>query len=387
MNGAEISTNRSTSGSLRIAMIGMRGLPADLPEGGGGERETEAKAVRLAQRGHRMTVYCRWHYNRHPISPYRSVDLVSLPSIPTKSLGTLSHTLLATLHVVFRNTADIVSYHGMGNALFLPLVRLSSKKSVVYMDGVDWERPKWGKLARAVLKIAAWLAFHTADVIYIDNRASQQTFAKLFGREPLVITLGADLWDPPGNGLLSDFGLEPEKYILFVGWLRQDKGVHLLIEAYKSLDTAMPLVIVGDNPDDSRYVRLLKEMSDDRIRFLGFVYGQAARQLFANCYVYVQPSVMEGNSPALMSAMACGRCVVVNGIDQNTETIGDAGVAFAPNDVANLREVLAALIQDPNRVKALGHKAQQRIEQVYNWEVVVDQLEQMYLGLAHSRNR
>lgn len=378
------TATHGASKSLRLAFIGMRGLPSDLPKAGGGERETEAKATRLATRGHRVVVYCRWYYNRHPVSPYQGVNLVSLPSIPAKNLDTLSHTLLATLHVIFRNTADIISYHGVGNAVFLPLVKLGGKKSVVYMDGVDWERPKWNKLMRAGLKLGAWLAFRMADVVYVDNYASRRTFAKLFDRKPLVITLAADLWDPPGCELLSNFGLEGKQYILFVGLLGPDKGVHLLVEAYKDLQTTMPLVIIGDNPHESEYVRRLKEMADPRVRFLGYVYGEAARQLFANCYVYVQPSVMEGNSPALMSAMACSRCVVVNGIEQNLETIGDAGVAFAPGDIANLREILVTLIQDPARVNALGRKARQRIEEVYDWEVVVDHLEEMYNGLANS---
>lgn len=368
--------------SLRLAFIGSNGLPADLPKGGGGERETEAKAVRLAQRAHVVTVYCRWHYNRHPATPYCGVNMISLPSVPTKSLDTLSHSLFSTLHVLFRNTADIVSYHGMGNAVLLPLIKLGRKKSVVYMDGVDWDRPKWGKLAKFILKLGAGMAYRMADVVYVDNRVSQRIFAQLFGCESLVITLAADLWEPPGNDLLQGFGLNSEQYILFVGVLRPDKGVHLLIEAYRGLSTTMPLVIIGDNPQEPKYVQHLKNMSDSRVRFLGYAYGQAARQLFANCYLYVQPSVIEGNSPALMSAMACGRCVVVNGIEQNLETIGDAGAAFAPNDVNSLRDTLATLIHDPARVRALGNQARQRIEQHYNWESVVDQLEHMYKKIA-----
>jgi glycosyltransferase involved in cell wall biosynthesis len=163
--------------------------------------------------------------------------------------------------------------------------------------------------------------------------------------------------------------------------LRPDKGVDLLIEAYKSLETEMPLVIVGDNPDGPEYVQLLKKQADGRVRFLGFVYGQAARQLFSNCYLYVQPSVMEGNSPALMSAMACGRCVVVNGIEQNLETIGHAGLAFSPGDVGGLRKLLAELVADSGKVRAYGQKARQRIEDVYNWDVVVSKLEQVYFQL------
>lgn len=370
--------------ALRIAMIGMRGLPADLPKAGGGERETEAKAVRLAERGHEVTVYCRWHYNRYPPSPYRGVRLVSLPSLPAKSLDTLSHGVLATLHVIFRDTADIVSYHGMGNGILLPLAKLGGKRTVVYMDGLDWERPKWNRLARSVLRLGARLAFRMADAVYVDNRASKQAFAALFGREPEVITLAAERWDPPGHDQLAAYDLEPGRYLLFVGMLQPDKGVHHLIEAYETLDTALPLVIVGDNPQDPAYVRSLKAMAGDRVRFPGFVYGHAARQLFANCSLYVQPSIMEGNSPALMSAMACGRCVVISGIPQNIETAGDAGVAFAPGDPADLRRVLAALLADPARMRDLGARARERMERCYNWDAVVDQLERLYLDVAEA---
>lgn len=372
---------------LRLAFVGMKGLPPDLERAGGGERETDAKARRLAQRGHEVTVYCRWNYSRNPPNPYHGVRLISLPALPRPGLEMLSHTPLATLHALITNSADIISYHGMGNGLFLPLVKLGGKSSVVYMDGIDWERPKWGRIARLLLKWGAGAAFRWADEVYVDNYASQRQFARVFGRTPRVITLAADIWDPPGSELLADMGLSPENYILFVGMLRPDKGVHLLIEAYAELDTTVPLVIVGDNPDDLNYVQSLKDNSDRRVKFLGYQYGVAARQLFANCLIYVQPSVMEGNSPALMSAMACGRCVVVNGIEQNLETIGDAGVACAPNDIADLRAALAQLIEDPAYARVLGHKARQRIEQVYDWEVVVDQLEQMYAELDRSSRR
>lgn len=367
-----------TKRARRLVFIGMRGLPADLPKAGGGERETEGKTTRLAERGHDVTVYCRWHYNRSPETPFRGVNLVSLPSIPTKTLDTVTHTFLASLHAIIFNKGEIINLHGMGNALFLPLIKLARKKSVVYMDGVDWDRPKWGKLASLSLRISAYLAFRLADKVYVDNIASQQIFKKLFKREADVITLAADLWENPGSDALETYGLEPDRYILFVGLLRQDKGVHLLIEAYNRLETNVPLVIVGANPEDPQYVNRLKSMANENVRFPGFVYGQDARQLFANCLVYVQPSLMEGNSPALMSAMSCSRCVVVNGIPQNIETVGDAGLVFDAGSVEHLAEILSDLLADPQRITDFGLKARQRIETVFNWENVVDQLEDLF---------
>jgi glycosyltransferase involved in cell wall biosynthesis len=163
-----------------------------------------------------------------------------------------------------------------------------------------------------------------------------------------------------------------------VGLLKPDKGVHVLVDAYEGLDTDLPLVIVGDSPDGGIYVQQLKSTQDRRIRFLGYVYGKAAQQLFANCYIYVQPSLMEGNSPALMSAMACGRCVVVSDIEQNLETIGTAGVAFRCGDPQSLRQTLAGLLNASERVNSLGRQARERIDTTYNWDIVVNELERLY---------
>jgi glycosyltransferase involved in cell wall biosynthesis len=370
---------------LRLAFIGMRGLPPDLPGAGGGERETDAKARRLAARGHAVTVYCRWPYVRRPPQPYHGVRLISLPAIPRAGLEMLTHTPLATFHALLTGAADVISYHGMGNALFLPLVKLAGKRAVVYMDGIDWERPKWGRLARRLLRWGAGAAFRWADAVYVDNVASQAEFQRYFGARPQVITLAAELWEAPGTECLAELGLTPNRYLLFVGMLRPDKGVDLLLRAYGELETDTPLVIVGENPDDPAYAQSLRELADSRVRFLGFRYGETARQLFAHCLIYVQPSLVEGNSPALMSAMACGRPVAVNGIPQNRETIGEAGLACAAGDATDLRRVLADLLADPQQRAELGAAARRRIETHYSWEAVVDQLEQLYRNVAAGR--
>ncbi len=379
-----MAKQRTPTTKPTLTFIGMKGLPPDLPGAGGGERETDAKTRRLAERGYDVSVYCRWNYIGKSPEPYHGIKLISLPSMHQPGLEMLSHSLLASLHLLIRNSVDIVNYHGMGNGLFVPLVKLFGKRTVVYMDGIDWERPKWGKGARLLLKWGAAAAFRWSDAVYVDNAASQERFAQLFGRTPELITLGAELWSAPGDDQLAQFGLTANNYLLFVGMLRPDKGVHLLVEAYAKLETDVPLVIVGDNPDDPAYVRRLKEQGGDRVKFLGYQYGSTAQQLFANCLIYVQPSVMEGNSPALMSAMACQRCVVVNGIEQNRETIGDAGIAFDPGNTDDLQRVLAELLRDRAQIEQYGEKARRRIETVYNWERVIDTVEQEYQKLFNG---
>lgn len=366
---------------LRLAIIGMHGLPADLPKAGGGERVTEEQASRLVLCGYEVTVYCRWHYNRRPVTPFKGIRLVSLPSIATKSLDMLTHSLVATLHVGLANTADVIIYHGMGAGIFVPLAKLMGKKTVVGMDGVDWERPKWGRLARWVLRLGAKASFKWADAIHVDNAVAQRRFGELFGRSPDLITLAVEPCGDPGSDRLAEFGLEPGRYVLFVGLLKPDKGVHVLVEAYTHVDTSLPLVIVGDSPDPGDYVKRLKSTTDGRVRFLGYMYGSDAQQLFANCMLYVQPSLMEGNSPALMTAMACGRCVVVSDIEQNVETVDDTGATFVSEDPESLAEVITELINNPQEAERLGEMARSRVATVYNWDKVIDQLDRLYRKL------
>lgn len=364
-------------------MIGIRGIPADLPMGAGGERVAEAEAVRLVERGHRVTVYCRWEYNR-TMASYLGVKLISLPSVATKNLGTMSHSLLATLHVLVFSTADIIHFQGMGNGLFVPLAKLGRKHTFVHMDGVDWERPKWGWLAQRMLKLGARIAVRFADEIAVDNQVAQDEFLRIFGKRPDLITLGVEPPISRAPDLVRRYGLEPEQYMLFVGKLVPDKGLEVLIHGYRGLATNVPLVIVGDNPQDPSYVDALRELADTRVLFLGFVYGEAVQALFANCLAYIQPSHMEGRSPALMTAMSYGRCVVVNGIDQNRETIGDAGIAFRAGDSAALANALERVLRDRPGAVHLGQRAALRVRDAYNWEAIIDQLETTYRRIASS---
>ncbi len=363
---------------LRVAVIGLRGLPADRPKAGGGERAIEEWFSRLALRGYDSIVYCRWHYNRRPPTQYRGIRLVSLPSIPTKSLDTLSHSLLATLHVALAGTADIIQYGGMGTGLLAPLGKLCRKKVVVALDGIDWDRPKWGPIARFALRLGARTAFRWADAVHVDNALAQRQFDGLFGRSPELITLAAETPDDPGSDALVRFGVKPHEYVLFVGLLKPDKGVHVLLEAYRRVQTELHLVIVGDSPDAGDYAQRLRSMSDGRVRFLGYVYGSDVQQLFANCLLYVQPSLMEGNSPALMTAMGYGRAVVTSDIEQNAETVGEAGATFVSGDAISLAQVLTQLICDAQEVERLGGLARERIATVYSWDRSTDRLDHLY---------
>src|SRR5262249_49567779 len=151
-----------------------------------------------------------------------------------------------------------------------------------------------------------------------------------YGSEPPYIPYGSEIIPTPPGEVLARYGLEPGKYVLFVGRLVPENCAHHLVEAFRALDTELKCVIVGDAPYAATYQAQLRWLAgnDPRIVFTGYVFGQGYQELGSNAAIFVETSSVGGTHPALVEAMAFGNCVVVNGTPENLETIDGAGLAY-----------------------------------------------------------
>jgi glycosyltransferase involved in cell wall biosynthesis len=220
-----------------------------------------------------------------------------------------------------------------------------------------------------------------ADHLIIDNQPSIAYFAREFGyRKGTYIPYGADREKPTGTGYVASLGLEPGRYVLFVGALVPDKGPDLLIDAYAKLETDLPLVVVGSSPFAPEYRARLREAAarDARVRMLGYVYDEPYRELLANAYAYVHPLRSDGTSPALLQAMGYGSCIVINSLPEALSAVGDTALPFAHNDVDDLAWKLAQVIGDPALAADLGRRALERAEREYDWDAVAQQHKDVY---------
>lgn len=353
-------------------MLGLKGIPALY---GGVERHVEELARRLAGRGHEVTVYCRRHYTPAH-AEVAGVRLRRLRSVNTKHLDAWTHTLLATADVLGRRF-DILHYHALGPATFILLPRALGKRVVVTVHGLDWRREKWGPLAAAYLRAGELVAARAAHEVIVVSRELERHFAARWGRQVTYIPNAVTPSFTPNPDVLRKYGLERGKYILTVGRLVPEKGLHLLIEVYGGFATDMPLVVVGDDPT-GKYLAQLKRTADDRVKFLGYIYGPPLAALFAGCYLYVHPSTLEGLSIALLEAMSYGAGVLASDIAPNREALADAGFYFRAGDVASLREVLGGLLSRPDAVRAKGQAAKERAGALYSWEEVARRTEAVY---------
>lgn len=365
------------SGRLRIAMLGMRGVPANY---GGLEKVAEEVGTRLAERGHQVTAYCRTHNAPTHEASYRGVARVELPSFRQKHLDTPTHTAAATLHALTR-ASDVVHVFGVGNAAWLPPLNVGGRATVISVDGMDWRRRKWGFIARTLLERSSQLALRAAGACITDSREVARWYAARYGREPHYIAHGVDMRECAGRAALQAYGLEERGYVLFVGRVTPEKGVHHLIEAFRDIATDKALVIVGDGSSDVEYWKSLhlRAAGHRNVRLLGPVYGEAVRELFANAYVYVQPSEVEGTAVSLVEAMGAGSCVLVSDIAENVETVGDAGVTFdISRPVESLRERLSELLAAPSIVAQHRRRTLAYAREHFSWERVTDAHEALY---------
>lgn len=363
---------------MRIAILGTRGIPASY---GGFETFAEQLSTRLAARGHEVTVYCRSHYVSPRQLEYRGVRLQVLPTIRHKYLDTIVHTFLSALHAAGRRY-DAALVCNAANAPFLPILRLAGTPVAINVDGLEHKRRKWNWLARRYYLLAERLATVLPNETVTDARVIQDYYLAQYNRPTTMIAYGAEVARTPDRAAVKQWGVEPQRYVLYVSRLEPENNAHLVIEAFKRVKTAHKLVVVGDAPYAHEYINELRASArrDRRIIFTSFVFGDAYRALQQNAYCYVHATEVGGTHPALLEAMGYGNCVLTLNTPENLEVVGEAGIPYA--NAAELTTQLQRVLRDGSLVNAYRQRAQRRVREHYDWDGVVNHYEQLFAKLA-----
>jgi glycosyltransferase involved in cell wall biosynthesis len=368
--------------TMRIAMLGTRGIPASYS---GFETYVEELGARLVARGHQVTVYCRSHHITYPQPWYRGMRLVKLPTVRNKYLETIVHTALSCLHVL-PQPVDLVLMCIAGNGPLAIVPRLAGKKVVLNVDGLDWQREKWPGLAKRYIQGAEYLATRLPHVVVTDSRTVARYYHRRFGAHTEYIAYGATPRAVPPGATLARLGLEPGRYILYVGRLVPENCAHHLVAAFARLQTDMKCVIVGDAPYMADYIAALKARAGANVVFPGYVFGDGYWELNSNAYAYAFTSAASGTHPALLEAMACGNCVVAQAAPTNLETGGDAVILYDGQlGGADLARQLQRIIDAPELARDYGERAARRIATCFNWDRITDQYEALFAQLLGER--
>lgn len=367
---------------MKIAILGTRGIPANY---GGFETFTENLSIRLAERGHKVTVYGRSGYIKTNEKYFKGVRLRLFPTIISKYIDTPLNTMLTTTHALFQSY-DVLLYCNAANAIYTVLPRVFGEKVALNVDGLEWKRAKWGPFGKSVYKISEFLATLLPDSVVTDAREVQRYYQKKFGKNSTWIPYGAPEARIESMDILNQFGLKKQQYILYVSRLEPENNAHAVIRAFERVKTNKKLMIVGDSPFSVDYVRQLKKTKDPRIIFTGYIFGQGYGEFQSHAYCYIQATEAGGTQPALVDAMGYGNCILANDVPQHREVLGEAGIYFSVKDIQDLATKLQHITDHPAEVKLYSGKALKRVREKYSWDKVTSDYEQLFRNMLRKRN-
>ncbi len=361
---------------LRMAAFGgFRTIP--IKKGGAGsDKFAQELYPRIAAKGIQLTAYCRIYpgdEDSAKFTEYKGIKIISLKTVNKAGFDTLLHSAKATLDVIFRNRADVIHLHSGANSIFALFLRMFGKKVYISQFAMDWKRDKWPWYGKLFYKFSNYLTASVPNGVIFDNIYTRDYFEKKFHKKFDFIPYGSEVAEPlPSNPILQKLGLTKREYFLFVGRFIPDKGLHILIEAFSGVRTDKKLVLIGGSPNPSDYEKQIMDTKDPRIIFPGYVYGEETNFLMKNAYVYIQPSLIEGLSPVILTVMGLGTALICSDIVENLYITEGNALHFKSGDAVALKEKIEYSLDNPHKINELAEIGRKNVLEKFNWDKIAD---------------
>lgn len=369
---------------MKIAMIGHKRIPS---REGGIEIVVEELSKRMVKQGNSVTAYNRsgshvsgsQFKTAKKLKKFEGIKIITVPTPKNSKMNAIVYSAISALKASFSNY-DVVHFHAEGPASMCFLPKLSGKRVIVTIHGLDWQRSKWGGFATKFLLFGEKAAAKYADEIIVLSKAVQNYFLEKYGRKTVYIPNGISKPNIKKPNLIEkNFGLTENGYLLYLGRIVPEKGIHYLIEAYKNSNIKLPLVIAGGSSHTKDYFNSLKKQAENEsIIFTDFVDGDLLSELYSNAYIYILPSDLEGMPLSLLEAMSFGCCCLTSDIPECTEVCGNNAVYFKKGSVKDLTDKITALADSPETVKKYKQSSSDYILKKYNWNDITEKTLKLY---------
>jgi glycosyltransferase involved in cell wall biosynthesis len=352
---------------VKLAIIGSRGLPSTY---GGYETLVRHLAQDWTERGHDVTVYCRSKQEGRRIWSHEGVRCIWTPGFDSNSLSTVSFGASSNFDAMVRGY-DGALVLNIANGFYLPMLRARGIPAVVNTDGIEWERGKWGPVARRVFFHGARFTARYADTLVADSRAIAKAWKRLFGVESRFIPYGAPVIDAPPATRVTALGLEAQSYVLVVARLIPENNVDLVLDALEQMSDRAPAVVAGSATSQKSIEARLRDLDHNgRVRWLGHVSDQELlTQLWANCGAYVHGHSVGGTNPALLQALGAGAPTLALDTEYNREVVGCRDQLFGPSP-QELAARLDELLGSPEMRRRFREHGRSVVADRYSWSDV-----------------
>ncbi len=358
---------------MKIVVTGTRGIPNIQ---GGIETHCEELYPRLASLNYDVILIRRSCYfsSKEKNTEYKGVKLATVFTLRIKTIETLIHTFLSVIWAK-KHKADILHVHAIGPAIYIPFAKFLGLKVVFTHHGPDYNRSKWGPLAKVILRLGEKYGTQKADEIIVISEVIKESLEKKYKRYDTNLIFNGFTFPifSDKTDYIEELSLESRGYVFTLGRFVEEKGFDLLIRAFNELNhNNIRLVIAGDADHKTAYSTMLKKLAiSDNVILTGFVKGERLRQLFNNARLFVLPSFHEGLPIALLEAMSYRLPVLVSDIPANTQISLSAQRYFITGDKESLKMKLDEMMNE--EFKPVDYDLSQ-----YNWDNIARQTASVY---------
>jgi len=374
---------------MKIAFTGTRGIPNRY---GGFEEFAEQLSIRLAERGHDVLVYNPLsHPNKETI--FNGVRIIWMPA-PLHYWPHVSGLIYdyRCLKDALRQKADIILNCGYGSAIFYPFFGNQPGIAILtHMDGMEWQRGKWGCLARSYLKLAERMAVKRSDYMVTDHRKIQDYYITRFGKHPLYIPYGSKHTEVfklarfRDVDLFKEIGIHENAYVLIISRLEPENNLDRILKGYLISGLKIPIVIVGHTQTKYSTYLSKKYASQENIKFIGPVYNEELLTLLRyHCLAYMHGHSVGGTNPSLLDAMRSGCLIISHDNDYNRDVLGDNGLYFRTCE--DVGRALAHLNNYSAERKKFAEKNIEHINRFYNWQHITNQYIDLFKKITSAEN-
>lgn len=364
-----------TTARAALAILGTRGIPA---RHGGFETFAERLALYLVDRGWEVTVYCqRDGSGSASESSYEGVRLVEIPEPRGGAWGTVKFDFKSTL-AARRDDALILTL-GYNTAIFNGAFRLTGRANIINMDGLEWQRAKWGRLARAWLYLNERLGCRFGTHLIADHPEIARHLAKRVSRRKItMIPYGSDeILEADADLLMGDFGLRPKEFALVVARPEPENSLLEIVSGFSASRRGYKLVVLGRyEPKTNPYHARVIAAASDEVIFAGPMYDPArlaALRFFARLYIHGH--TVGGTNPALVEALGAGAPVLAHDNRFNRWVAGDEARYFG--NAQDCDDQLTVLLDDGPLLARMSAASRARHAEAFTWERILAEYESL----------
>ncbi|TBW32972.1 DUF1972 domain-containing protein [Siculibacillus lacustris] len=371
----------------RLNILGTRGIPA---AHGGFESFVARYAPYMKNNGWMVTVYCQGAEGQKRVSKRRDVwngiERVHIDTYSRGALATVEFDLRSVIDVVRRPGVDLVL--GYNTAVFNLIEKLLGRTVVMNMDGIEWKRSKWGRLAKTWFWLNEWIGSRLCDVPVADHPQIAAHLASRGCERAVVIPYGSDSIKDSPSSALAAINVETDRFFVTIARIEPENSILEIIRAFLGAVVDAKLLVLGKfEPNTNTYHATIAKAikGSTSVVFPGGIYDpEVLAAIRTHCLGYVHGHQVGGTNPSLVEALGAGTPVIAHDNRFNRWTAGEGQLFFT--DEAECAAAMRELATSPERRASASADSRKRHAEDFTFEKIHRAYEDLIERAASRRS-